>query len=120
MAGSTESAHVRWLLSEYKRLQRVLDRNKTERQRLLEVDKETRKLMGGVNTLIALYGATDPPEAVAPADRPARSDEDAVEGGVACPECGKFSKTKAAVGTHMRTVHGIRGGLSGRVRTDDR
>ncbi len=96
---SSESAHVRWLLAEGKRLDAVIAEG-----------KRARKLKTEINKMIALYGEEEPDAGDVVK---AVVDDD---GKVHCPECNKGLSSKAAVGAHLRTQHGIKGGLSGQKR----
>lgn len=98
-----QSAHVRWLLAESKRLDAVIAEG-----------KRARKLKTEINKMIALYGEVEP------------GAQDVVNGVVdvdnriSCTECLETFTTKARVGQHLRKDHNVWGGLSGRQRPESR
>jgi hypothetical protein len=99
MPSSTESAHIRWLLAESKRLDAVITEG-----------KRARKLKTEINKMIALYGEAEPEAGDVVNAVPN------AEGKFHCPECNVALSSKPSVGAHLRRTHGIKGGLSGRLR----
>ena len=59
MATSSETAHVRWLLTEKTRLDRLIAGAAERRKKIIEDTKRHRKMRTEINKMIALYGEID-------------------------------------------------------------
>jgi uncharacterized protein YdcH (DUF465 family) len=107
---SSESAHVQWLFNEKKRLDDLIAKAPERKRKIDEETKVNRRKRVEVNKMIALYGAAEPDEEAAVIAE--------IDGRIKCPHCTDSFSSKALVGTHMRKVHDIFGGLSGKVRPE--